>query len=150
MGPISTVLRNIRRKTALTLCMFPCKRPLNCKRHHSAISFVANRQIGVIGFKYVGKFAPYASVTWYSICAVAANALSMVSLPWELSELISQERICLYRTLKFGGGVYSVTRHVWLLTKVKRSKIKVTRSRNVSVASTIYRQRMVVSTSNMV
>jgi len=25
------------------------------------------------------KFAPYAQVTWYGACAVAANALSMVS-----------------------------------------------------------------------
>ena len=35
---------------------------------------------------------------------------------------------------KLFGGVDHVTRHVWPLTKVKRSKVKVTRSRNVSAA----------------
>ena len=38
------------------------------------------------------------------------------------------------RIFKLGGGVDHVTRHVWPLTKVKRSKVKVTRSRNVSAA----------------
>jgi len=33
------------------------------------------------------------------------------------------------RIAKLRGGVDHVTRHVWLLTKVKRSKVKVTRSR---------------------
>jgi len=35
---------------------------------------------------------------------------------------------------KLGGGIDHVTRHVWPLTKVKRSKVKVTRSHNVSAA----------------
>jgi len=29
--------------------------------------------------KYMGKIVTYAYATWYSSCAVAANALSMVS-----------------------------------------------------------------------
>jgi len=56
---------------------------------------VVNRQIGVRDFKYVGKICPYASVTSYGACAVAANA------------------------------------------KVRRSKVKVIRSRNVSAAITL-------------
>jgi len=36
------------------------------------------------------------------------------------------------RIFKLGGGIDHVTRHVWPLTKVKRSKV--TRSRNVSAA----------------
>jgi len=40
-----------------------------------------------------------------------------------------------HRIFKLGGGVDHVTRHVWPLTKVKRSKFKVTRSRNVSAAT---------------
>ena len=34
------------------------------------------------------------------------------------------------RIFKLSGGVDHVTRHVWPLTKVKRSKVKATRSRN--------------------
>jgi len=34
------------------------------------------------------------------------------------------------RTFKYGGGVDHVTRHVWSLTKVKMSNVKVTKSRN--------------------
>jgi len=41
------------------------------------------------------------------------------------------------RIFKLGEGVDHVTRHVWPLTKVKRSKVKVTRSRNVSAAITL-------------
>jgi len=41
------------------------------------------------------------------------------------------------RIFKLGGGIEHVTRHVWPLTKVKRSKVKVTRSRNVSAAITL-------------
>jgi len=41
------------------------------------------------------------------------------------------------RTLKLGGGVKHMTRRVWPLTKVKRPKVKVTRSRNVSAAITL-------------
>jgi len=40
---------------------------------------------------------------------------------------------------KLGGGGYHVTCHVlvWPLTKVKRSKVKVTKSRNVSAPRTL-------------
>ena len=41
-----------------------------------------------------------------------------------------------HRIFKLGGGVDHMTRHV-PLTKVKRSKVKVTRSRNVSSAITL-------------
>ena len=41
------------------------------------------------------------------------------------------------RIFKLGGWVEHVTRHVWPLTKVKRSKVKVTRSRNVWAAITL-------------
>ena len=36
------------------------------------------------------------------------------------------------KAFKLGGVVGHVTRHVWQLFKVKRSKVKATRSRNVS------------------
>ena len=38
---------------------------------------------------------------------------------------------------KLGGGVDHVTRHVCPLTKVKRTKVKVTRSRDVPAAITL-------------
>ena len=41
------------------------------------------------------------------------------------------------RILKLGGGIEHMTRYAWPLTKVKRSKVKFTRSRNVSAAITI-------------
>jgi len=47
---------------------------------------------------------------------------------WELSELITQERIALGSS-NLVEGVDHVTRHVWPLTKVKRSKVNYTRSR---------------------
>jgi len=53
---------------------------------------------------------------------------------WEMSELITQELIAVF---KLGGGVNHMTRHTWPLTKVKRSKVKVTKSRNVSAAITL-------------
>ena len=49
------------------------------------------------------------------------------------------------------GEVGHVTRHVWHLFKVKRSMVKVTRSRYVSAdKNAINRQLMVISTSNLV
>jgi len=55
------------------------------------------------------------------------------------------------RIFKLGRGVDHVTRHVQPLTKVKRSKVRVTRSRNVSAAIAYnYRQRMIVSTLKLV
>jgi len=41
-----------------------------------------------------------------------------------------------HRIFKLGGGVDRVTRHAKPLTKVKRSKVKVTRSHNVSAEAT--------------
>ena len=52
---------------------------------------------------------------------------------------------------KLGGKVSHVTRHVCQLFKVKRSKVKVTRSRDVSAdKNALTRQWMVISTSNLV
>ena len=48
----------------------------------------------------------------------------------EMSELITQEWIAV-------GSSSHVIRHVWPLTKVKRSNFKVTRSSNVSAAITV-------------
>jgi len=41
------------------------------------------------------------------------------------------------RMFKLGDGIDHVTRHAWPLTKVKRSKVKLTRSRNVWAARTL-------------
>jgi len=55
------------------------------------------------------------------------------------------------RVSKLDGNVGHVTRYVVRLFKIKRSKIKVTKSRNVSAdKNAITRQRMVISTSNLV
>ena len=52
---------------------------------------------------------------------------------------------------KLGSNVGHVTRHELQLFKVKRSKVKVTRSRVVSAdKNAITRQCMVISTSNLV
>ena len=50
-----------------------------------------------------------------------------------------------------GGKVRHVTRHALQLFKVKRSKVKVTRSRDVLAdKNAVTRQCMVISTSNLV
>ena len=55
------------------------------------------------------------------------------------------------RVFKVGGKVGHITRHVHQLFKVKRSKIKVSRSRDVSAEkNAITRQWMVILTSNLV
>ena len=55
------------------------------------------------------------------------------------------------RVFVLGGKVGHVTRHVRQLFKVKRSKVKVTRSRDVSLdKNAVSRQWMVISTSNLV
>ena len=55
------------------------------------------------------------------------------------------------RVFELGSKVGHVTRHAQQLFKVKRSKVKVTRSRDVSAdKNTITRQWMVISTSNLV
>ena len=55
------------------------------------------------------------------------------------------------RVFVLGGKVGHVTRHVRQLFKIKRSKVKVTRSRDVSAdKNAVTRQWMVTSTSNLV
>ena len=55
------------------------------------------------------------------------------------------------RVFVLGGKVGHVTRHEWQLLKVKRSKVEVTRSRDVSAdKNAVTRQWMVLSTSNLV
>ena len=55
------------------------------------------------------------------------------------------------RVFILGGAVGLVTRHERQLFKVKRSKVKVTRSRDVSLdKNAVTRQWMVISTSNLV
>ena len=56
-----------------------------------------------------------------------------------------------HRVFKLRSKVDHVTRHAQQLFKVKRSKVKVTKSRDVSADNNaITRQWMVISTSNLV
>jgi len=56
-----------------------------------------------------------------------------------------------HRVFKLGIKIRHVTRHAQQLLKVKRSKVKVTKSRDVSAdKNAISRQCMVISTSNFV
>ena len=56
-----------------------------------------------------------------------------------------------HRVFKLSSKVGNVTRHEQQLFKVKRSKVKVTKSRDVSAdKNAITRQCMVISTSNLV
>ena len=74
---------------------------------------------------------------------MAAYAFSMVTN--------GNSRTDKHRVLKLGVNVGHMTRHAGQLLKVKRSKVKVTRSRDVSAdKNAITRQQMVVSTSNLV
>jgi len=53
--------------------------------------------------------------------------------------------------LKLGSNVGHVTRHAQQLFKVKRSEVKVTKSRDVTAdKNAVTRQCMVISTSNLV
>ena len=55
------------------------------------------------------------------------------------------------RVFKLGSKVGHMTRHAQQLFKVKRSKVRVTKSRDVSAdKNAITRQCMVISTSNLV
>jgi len=58
---------------------------------------------------------------------------------WEMSvhKLRTESR----RIFKLGRGVDDVTCHISPLTEVKRSQVKVTRSRNVSLAMTLLRTK---------
>ena len=65
--------------------------------------------------------------------------------------LTHKSRINRRRVFKLGSKVSHVTRHAQQLFKVKRSKVKVTKSRDVSAdKNAITRQYMVISTSNLV
>jgi len=56
-----------------------------------------------------------------------------------------------HRVFKLSSKVDHVMRHAQQLFKVKRSKVKVTRSRDVSAdKNAVTRQWMVISTSNLV
>ena len=113
-------------KVALNAVILPEFEPVNgiswsprtmVKRHKSCI---VNRQIGVRDFKYVGKICPLR--IGHVIRRMRSGCRRIVNgILWEMSELISQERIAVGSSL----------------TKVKRSKVKVTRSRNVSAAITL-------------
>ena len=60
-------------------------------------------------------------------------------------------RIDRHAVFKLGSKVGHMTRHTEQLFKVKRSKVKVTKSRDVSAdKNAITRQCMVISTSNLV
>jgi len=55
------------------------------------------------------------------------------------------------RVFKLGSNVANVTHHAQQLFKVNRSKVKVTKSRDVSAdKNAIIRQCMVISTANLV
>jgi len=56
-----------------------------------------------------------------------------------------------HRVFKLGSKVGHVTRHAQQLFKVKRSKVKVTKSRDISAdKNAITQQCVVISTSNLV
>ena len=80
------------------------------KRHRGTISCIVNRQIGVRDFKYVGKICPrrigHVIRRMRSGCRRIVNGIL-----WEMSELITQERIAV-RIFKLGGWIDHVTRHV--------------------------------------
>jgi len=77
---------------------------------------------------------------------VAAYAFAMVT-----NVITHNSTTDKHRVFKVGGKVGHITRHVHQLFKVKRSKIKVSRSRDVSAEkNAITRQWMVILTSNLV
>jgi len=85
-----------------------------------------NRQIGVWDFKYVGKFAP----THRSRDTAQAQWLQTHCQWYPMWDIRTHSsRTDRRRIFKLGGGIDQVTRHVWRLTKVIRSKVKGTRSR---------------------
>jgi len=65
--------------------------------------------------------------------------------------MTQKSRTDMRRIFKLGSKVSHVTRHAQQLFKVKRSKVKVTKSRDVLAdKNAITRQCMVISTSNLV
>ena len=85
----------------------------------------------------------------YSVTCNLCVVSSCLMLPAYISVRIHNSRTHSRKIFKLSGGVDHVTCHTRPLTKVKRSKMKVTTSRNVSAAITLG-QRKFVSTSNLV
>ena len=107
---------------------------LDCKRH--LIVITTNRQIWVRNSKYAIIFDPLStSHVTSDACAVDPTALSVVTYGHWPVMMTSQERIDLgalnfvHRLITWLAICYART-----LSKVKRSKVKVTRSRKVSAA----------------
>jgi len=96
-----------------------------------------NRQIGVRDFKYVGKIPP--PRTHRSGDTAHEHWLQTHCQWYPMGDVITHNsRTVSRRIFKLGGGIDHVTRHAWPLIKVKRSKVKVTRSHNISPAITLY------------
>jgi len=72
---------------------------------------------------------PYSRVTSFGACAVAAYVFSVVIN----GNVIPHKKSRTDRVFSPGGKVGHVSRHALQLFEVKRSKVKVTRSRDVSV-----------------
>ena len=98
-------------------------------------SCIVNTQIGVGDSKYVIVFDPL--LTSHVIRRMHSSRVRIFNgNQWETLPLITQERIGVgasnldrRRVFVLGGKVGHVTRHVRQLYKIKRSKVKVTRSR---------------------
>ena len=108
LGPISTVLRNFRPKNSVNIRRAKRKRLLNVIVTPYK-SCTVNRQIGVRDFKYVGKICP--PRTGHVIRRMRSGYKRIANgILWELSELITQERIAVgFSNLVEGDHV---TRHV--------------------------------------
>jgi len=90
----------------------------------------------------------YLRVTWFGVCAVAAYAFSLVI---NGNVITHNSRTDRRRVFKLGSKVGHVTRHAQQQFKVKRSKVKVTKLRDVSAdKNPITRQCIVISSSNFV
>ena len=77
--------------------------------------------------------------------------ITFIVEPPNITHITHNSRTDRRRVFKLGSNVGHVTRHAQQLFKVKRSKVKVTKSRNVSAdKNATTRQCMVISTSNLV
>jgi len=91
-----------------------------------------NRQTGVRDFKYVGKIC--ALHTGHMIRRMRSSCRHIVNgILWEMSELITRERIAVGSS----NLVERLTTWPAMYDHWPRSKVKVTRSRNVSAAITL-------------
>jgi len=98
-----------------------------------------NTAIGNRDFKYMGNICPYTQVTWYGAYAVAETHCQW----WPVLDVITRynSRTDWHRIFKLGGHgglVHHMTFHECTLLKVKRLKVKVTRTRNISAVRTLY------------